>query len=392
MLPLLDKLGGPETDTHYPKGWSMAGNAPLKRWKQDTHAGGNTDPLIISWPGHVAGNGTYRRQYHHINDIFPTILELTNIPMPTSVNGVEQMPLSGISMVYTLQDADAPTQKHVQEYEMLGSRAIWEDGWAAVVWHEKDKSFDEDKWELYHTDVDFSQAHDLAAEMPDKLKELQAAFDEEAKKVGLYPLDDRRYERVADPTRPVAAIDKAEYIYYQGTSVVHPLAAPQLLGRPHEVTAYVTIPEKGAEGVLAASGGEFGGWCLFIKDGHLHYVHNYLKLKETDVASDAQLSPGQHEVGFSFLPTQSHLKPDYFLGNVKLLIDGKQVGQMDGLKTAGQYSAVTGYGLQIGRNLFTSVSKEYEPPFAFTGELKKVTIKVKKGPGSEETAIPGDDG
>jgi arylsulfatase A-like enzyme len=392
MLSLIDKLGGPESDAHYPRGWSMAGNSPLKRWKQDTHAGGNTDPLIISWPGHVPEGGTFRRQYHHVNDIVPTILDITGIPMPTSVNGVMQMPLSGINMDYTFKDPGAPTKKHEQEYEMLGSRAIWRDGWTAVVWHKQGTPYEEDKWELYHTDVDFSQAHDLADKMPAKLKELQAAFEEQAKANGLYPLDDRRYERVADPTRPVAAISKPQYTYYPGTSVVHPLAAPQLLGRAHTVTAKVTIPEAGAEGVLAMAGGEFGGWSFFLKDGHLHYVHNYLKLKEFDVVSNTAIAPGDHELSFTFEPTSASKKPDYFIGNIKLFADGKQVGAMDDVKMAGQYSSVTGYGLQIGHNLFTAVSHDYETPFNFTGKLKKVTIEVKKGTGWDKTPVEGSDG
>lgn len=378
MLKLVDKLGTPESDPHYPMGWSNAGNAPLKRWKQDTHAGGNTDPLILSWPGHIPEGGNFRRQYHHVGDIIPTILELTNVPMPTSVNGVEQMPLDGVSMAYSLTAPDAPTRKQVQFYEMLGSRAIWRNGWTAVAWHKKGDSYDADKWELYDTDKDFSETHDLAASMPDKLKELQALWQEEAKKHGALPLDDRRYERVADPTRPAAAIAKALYTYYPETSVIHPLAAPQLLGKEHDITAFVTIPEKGAEGVLAMSGSEFGGWALFIKDNHLHYVHNYLKLKEYEVTSSTAISPGKHEMEVRYTPTATSKMPDFFTGNVELLLDGRAVGSLTDIKTAGQYSSTTGYGLQIGRNLYTPVSHEYESPYAFTGGLEKVTIKVGK--------------
>jgi hypothetical protein len=147
----------------------------------------------------------------------------------------------------------------VQNYEMLGSRAIWSKGWTAVTWHKKDTSWDEDKWELYNTDKDFTQANDLAAQQPEKLKELLALWETEAKKYNVFPLDDRRYERVADPTRPLAALAKSQYVFYPGTSILHPLAAPQLLGREHTITALVDLPEGGAEGVLACSGDEFGG-------------------------------------------------------------------------------------------------------------------------------------
>jgi arylsulfatase len=156
MLGLLDKLGGPDTDPHYPMGWAMAGNAPLKRWKQDTHHGGNTDPLIISWPRQIKGEGEFRAQYHHVVDIVPTLLEITGLPAPTSVNGIKQMPLHGVSMAYTFGNADAPTRRKMQYYEMLGSRAIWADGWTAVTWHKKDTSWEDDRWELPTTPTSIS--------------------------------------------------------------------------------------------------------------------------------------------------------------------------------------------------------------------------------------------
>ncbi len=194
----------------------------------------------------------------------------------------------------------------------------------------------------------------------------------------MLPLDDRRYERVADPTRPVAAIKKELYTYYPGTSILHPLAAPQLLGHEHLVTAAVEIPAGGAEGVLACSGGEFGGWSLFLKYGRLHYAHNYLKTKDFLVSSESAIPTGQHTLGFRFTPTKKNLKPDYFLGDVELLVDGQPVGELKEIQSAGQYSAVTGYGLLIGRNTGTPVSHEYEAPFTFTGELDKVTIQMQE--------------
>jgi arylsulfatase A-like enzyme len=376
MSKLLDKLGGPETDPHYPMGWSMAGNSPLKRWKQDTHAGGNTDPFIISWPARIKDAGTIRNQYHHLVDVVPTLLDVIGLPAPKSVNGVTQTPLPGVSMAYTLTDAKAETRKHVQYYEMLGSRAIWSNGWTAVTWHEKDTPWESDKWELYNTDQDFTQSNDLAAKEPEKLKELQALWLEEAKKYNVLPLDDRRYERVADPTRPIAALPRSQYVYYPGTSMVHPLAAPQILGVGHKITATVDIANAPVEGVLACSGGEFGGWSLYIKDRKLFYTHNYLKLQEYTVASAMPVPAGKHQLSVQFTPTGAFKKPDYFTGDIVLSIDGKPVGQLKDIKVAGQYSAVTGYGLQIGRNSATPVSHLYSAPFAFTGELEKVTIDM----------------
>jgi hypothetical protein len=198
-----------------------------------------------------------------------------------------------IRLAYTFDDAKAPTKKTSQYYEMLGSRAIWANGWTAATWHEKGKAWDDDKWELYNTDEDFSQAHDLAEQNPEKLKELQALWLEEAKKNSVLPLDGRRYERVADPSRPVAALPRSHYVFYPGTSMLHPLAAPQILGVDHKITANVELANSSGEGVLACSGGEFGGWSLYLKDGKLVYTHNYLKTHEYTVASAKPVPPWQ---------------------------------------------------------------------------------------------------
>lgn len=377
MAKNLDKIGSPETDSLYPMGWALAGNTPFKKWKQDTHLGGNTDPFIVSWPAKIRDKGAIRPQYHHLVDVVPTILELAGLPAPTSVNGVAQQPLPGVSMAYSFTDGAAKTKKKVQYYEMLGSRAIWADGWAAVAWHKKGEPFEDDKWELYHTDVDFAQNHDLAAKNPQKLKQLIALWQEEAKNNNVLPLDDRRYERAADPGRPVAALAQKNYTFYPGTSVLHPLAAPQLLGQEHTITAHVKIPAAGAEGVLASFGGEFGGWSLFLKDGRLHYVHNYLKIAEYAVASTGPVPAGKHELSVHFMPTGTNLKPDYFTGDVVLAVDGKKVGELKNIKSGGQYSSMTGYGLVIGRNIGTAVSHVYKTPFAFTGTLEKVNVQLK---------------
>jgi arylsulfatase len=378
MVKVLDKIGGPETDSLYPMGWSMAGNTPFKKWKQDTHLGGNTDPFIVSWPAKIKDKGAVRPQYHHLVDVVPTLLEAAGLPAPTSVNGARQLPLPGVSMVYSFVDGAAKTTKKAQYYEMLGSRAIWADGWSAVAWHKKDTSWEEDRWELYHTDADFSQTEDLASRNPEKLKELIALWQEEAVKNQVLPLDDRRYERAADLGRPIAALPRKEYSFYPGTSVLHPLAAPRLEGQAHTITAHVDMPASGAEGVLASFGGEFGGWSFFLKDGKLHYVHNYLKIQEYTVSSAKPVPAGNHKLGIRFTPTGKNLKPDYFSGDVALSVDGEIVGELKEIKSAASYCSMTGYGLVIGRNIGTPVSHEYKTPFAFTGTLRKVTVEVKE--------------
>jgi len=377
MLPMIDEAGGPATDPHYPMGWAMAGNTPLKRWKQDTHAGGNTDPMIISWPARITEGGAIRNQYHHLVDIVPTILEVSGLPAPRSVNGVQQMPLHGVSMAYSFTDGNAVTRKQVQYYEMLGSRALWAGGWKAVAWHQKDTPWEQDTWELYHTDVDFTETENLAEKNPEKLKELIDLWQTEAEKYNVLPLDDRRYERAADPTRPVAALSREQYTFFPGTSILHPLAAPQLLGKVHTVTAHVEIPAHGAEGVLVCSGGEFGGWTLFLKDGKFYYVHNYLKLKEYVLASPTVIPAGKHTLSIHFVPNEKHVKPDYSIADVTLAVDNETVGVLKGVQVAGQYSAMTGYGLLVGRNIGTPVSHHYKAPFPFTGKLEKVTVELK---------------
>lgn len=377
MSLLLDQIGGPRTDPLYPMGWSLAGNTPFKKWKQDTHLGGNTDALIVSWPARIRERGAIRNQYHHIIDIVPTLLEVSGLPEPMSVNGVKQMPVQGVSFAYTFEDAKAKTRKQVQYYEMLGSRALWADGWTAVAWHKKGTSWAEDRWELYHTDVDTTEYEDLAAKHPEKLRQLMAMWEVEASKYHVRPLDDRRYERAADPGRPVAALPRERYTFYSGTSNLHPLAGPALLGRPHTITAHAFIPDTGAEGVLACAGGEFGGWSLFLQEGRLHYVHNYLKMEEYLVSSARVVAPGMHRLSARFTPTSKSLKPDFFTGDVLLLVDDAPVGTLKGIKTGAMYSAMTGYGLLIGRNTGTAVSPRYEVPFSYTGRLEKVVVDVK---------------
>jgi len=377
MIGRLDEAGSPSTDPHYPMGWSMVGNTPFKRWKQDTHAGGNTDPLIVSWPARIHDQGGIRNQYHHVVDIVPTLLEVTGLPAPESVNGVEQMPLPGVSMTYTFDSATAPTRKRAQYYEMLGSRAIWADGWSAVAWHPAGKPFEEDVWELYHTDVDPTQVDDLAAREPAKLAALKELWFREAQANQVFPLDDRRYERAADPDRPVAARKSERYTYYPGTSILSIAAAPAVFSLEHTITAHVELPAGGAEGVLACAGTEFGGWTLYVADGKLHYAHNFLQVEHFEVSSPESLAPGRHTLGLHFTPTGTHRRPDHATGDLALLVDGRTVATCKGLKVASQYSALTGYGLQFGRNEGTPVSYAYSTPFTFTGRLDKVEIESK---------------
>ncbi len=380
MLTKYDKIGGPETDPHYPMGWAMAGNTPFKRWKQDTHNGGNTDPLIISWPAKIKDGGSLRGQYSHVVDVSQTLLEAAGLPEPTQVNGVQQKPMEGVSFAYALSDAKAPRRKKVQYYEMLGSRAIWADGWKAVTWHPmRTGDWSNDRWELYHTDVDFNETHDLAQQNPEKLRELLALWQAEANANNVLPLDDRRYERANDPSRPVAALPSKSQYLYPGTSILHPLAGPKINGRSYRLNAELEVGTKQPEGVLVSLGGEFGGWSLFLKNGQLHYVHNMLQMEHYRASAPVLLKPGKHQVSMVFTHTgrDQAKPPTYFSGDVALLVDGKQVAERKGIHTAiNGYSIMTGYGWQVGRNEGTAVSHEYQVPFRIGAELKHIEIEL----------------
>ncbi len=201
-------------------------------------------------------------------------------------------------------------------------------------------------------------------------------WQEEAAKYNVLPLDDRRYERAADPGRPVAAAARETYTFYPHTSNLHPLAGPQLLGKEHTIAAHVTVPKQGADGVLASFGGKFGGWSFFVKDGKLCYVHNYLKIAEYAVSAPQLVTPGKHTLTVHFTPTAKSLKPDYFTGDVVLFVDGKKVAELDDIRTGAMYSAMTGYGLVVGRNTGTPVTSLYDLPFAFTGTIDKIIIDL----------------
>lgn len=390
MLGEIDAVGGPTTDPHYPAGWGMAGNTPFKRWKRDAHRGGNTDPLLVRWPARIRDGGSIRTQYHHVTDLYPTILEAAGIAAPRVVHGIEQMPLEGQSLAYTF-DADEPRRKKVQYYEMLGSRAIWADGWTAVTWHKPGTDWKDDHWELYHQDKDFAQAHDVAAEHPGKVKELIELWHVEAKKHNVFPLDDRFRERNTDP-RQRRRETKTRYVYYPGTEPVPPQAGPRLERRPHRITAHLLIPPGGAEGVVMASGSSFGGWSLFLKDGRAHYVHNCMRMSMHHLASSCPVPEGEVTLAFEFTPTGSmsgraldltrtHAAVAFVAGEPakgegRLWINGEEAGFLDTILTApvayGSYG-----GLQFGENWSSAVAYEhYHGAFAFNGVMHKVVVEV----------------
>ncbi len=289
---------------NYPWGWTMAGNTPLRRWKRETHEGGVADPCIVHWPRGIAVRGERRRQFVHAIDVLPTILDAIGITPPAQIGGVEQQPIEGASFVATLTDASAPT-RDTQYFEMLGSRAIYHDGWKAVTWKplgkmyslddDPDLPFDDDVWELFHVAEDFSESHDLAAEQPEKLRELQDLWWREAERYQVLPLDNRPQVAIFDPApRPWPA--RSRYEYRPGGTVPEAVAV-DVKRRSHTITAEVELPagvaDGEADGVLLAMGATFGGFSLYVQDGRLQYVHNLVARSEEHIGADEVLTPAR---------------------------------------------------------------------------------------------------
>jgi len=384
-MKYLDTLGGPETYNHYPTGWASAFSAPFKMFKRySNYAGGTADPLVISWPKGIKARGELRQQYHHSVDIVPTILEITGNKMPAVNHGVEQFPLSGVSMAYTFNaKPDAPTQKHIQYYTMLGTRAIWKDGWKAVAVHAPltgKGHFDKDKWELYHVDEDRSESRDLAAENPDKLKELQDAWFAEAKKNNVLPLDDRSAAEILTIERPTEEAARDTYVYYPDTAPVPEGVAVNVRGRSYKILANVEITDPNASGVIFAHGSRFGGHALFIKDRKLHYVYNFLGIKPEQVfVSPTELKPGKYTLGMEFERTGAGERGES-LGKTKLYVDDKVVATGD-MKTQPAKFTLSGDGLCVGYDSGDAVSDLYKTPGKFTGgEIQAVGVTVSGKP------------
>ena len=259
---------------HYHAGWAMAGNTPFKYFKQAVHRGGIQDPLIVHWPARIKARGEIRKQYHHISDIAPTILEATKLTLPERIDGVKQRPMDGVSMMYSFDDAAAPNAKKVQYYEMFGNRAIWADGWKAVTLHANRMpwninarlDFAKDKWELYHVAVDPAETVDLAAKDPQKLQEMIALFEQQAEKYNVYPLHDDMISRISKQQDRLFA-GKKEFVYYApGATRIAEKASPPIKGRSHTISTVVEYTGK-EQGVIVACGGFTGGYALYLKNG-----------------------------------------------------------------------------------------------------------------------------
>jgi arylsulfatase len=382
-LAMIDELGSPSTFNHYPFGWTWAGNTPFQRWKREVHEGGVADPCIIHWPAGIAARGEIRPQYIHAVDVVPTVLEALAIDPPHEVRGVQQSRIEGTSFFFTFADAVAESRHDTQYYEMLGNRAIYHKGWKAVTYHgttgmiydgvtDPDKPFDEDRWELYHVAEDFSESQDLAGEYPDKLRQLQEMWWREAGAHNVLPLDARGLGRGL--SRPRLTARRSQYVYYPGGAGIEMSAAVNIKNRAHTIVAEVDVPAEGADGVLAAQGGRFGGYSFYVKDGTLRYAYNFLAKRTFHIAAAEKIAPGPHKLKFDFEKIGG--QPFGPGGTGRLYVDDTLVAEGEIPRTVPFLFSLGEY-LQIGLNESSAVSDEYQPPFAYGGTLHRVIFEVE---------------
>ncbi len=329
-LAKIDELGGPKTYNHYCNGWAMAFNTPFKMWKRYEFNGGTSDPCIISWP-QANDHGGIREQYCHAIDLVPTVLDLLGVEAPESIKGHTQSAFDGLSLRATLDDGNAPAARHTQFYAMLGSRGLWHEGWKAVTTHPTIAgwgNFNDDEWELYHTDIDRSETHNLAAEQPDKLRELVNVWFAEAGANGAFPLDDRSALEIMQTPRPQLTAPRDRYVYYPGTAAVPEWQSVNVKGRSFVIGALVDIPEAGAEGVLLAQGSRFGGHGLYVKNNRLHYVNSFVGKVEQKVVGDTDIPTGENLILSASFEKES-IEPDHAAGTLSLYHGDDKVGEAE---------------------------------------------------------------
>ncbi len=362
----LDLIGGPDSHTNYPWGWAMVGNTPLKRYKQNTHAGGVRDPFIVHWPERIKERGGIRHQFHHVTDIAPTVLELLGLQFPKEVDGVEQMPVHGSSMAYALADgaANEPTRKQQQYFEMFGHRAIWHGGWKAVCYHEFGADFDSETWELYHADEDASEAHDLAAQHPDKLHQLILLWWAEAGKNGVLPLDDRRGGALFKSAQFRGnQARRNKFVLYPPLSRYSSDVAPPTGNRSFVLSADFTLGPR-REGCIVARGSANGGYALFVQEGRLVFDYNHFH-EHSQVRSSVALPQGACVAGVRMDRIGKS-------GTATLFIDGRDCGLVE---IPGMAAMVSSTGMDVGRSA-APVCHDYTPPFVFDGELRSVSFEI----------------
>jgi arylsulfatase len=385
LVERVDQLGGVEAYNHYAVGWAHAMDTPYQWTKQvASHWGGTRNGTIVHWPQGIKARGEIRSQFHHVIDIAPTILEVAGIPAPTFVNGIQQRPLEGVSMAYSFDDAKAADRHETQYFEMAGNRGIYHKGWTAVTKHRTPwmtgavplPAFDDDVWELYDTNTDWSQARDLARENPKKLRELQRLWLIEAVKYNVLPLDDRFAERANPDLAGRPQLTKGtRQILFSGMGRLTENSVVNIKNKSHTVTAEVLVPKAGAQGVIVAQGGLTGGWSLYAKEGKPKYCYNFYGVERYTVEGSAELSPGTHQVRMEFQYDGGGLAKG---GTATLYVDGKKAGEGRVERTEPLVFSAD-ETCDVGNNFGSPVTPDY--PAAgpkFNGEVTWVEIDIGK--------------
>ena len=365
----LDDIGGPSSHANYPWGWAQAGNTPFKWYKQNTHEGGVHVPLIVHWPGRIGDPGSIRRQYHYVTDIAPTVYEIIGCPVPETLNGYEQMPITGTSMAYCLGDGTAPDAKVVQHFEQMGHRALYLDGWKAVTRHQPGVAFDDDVWELYHVAVDPSECDDRAAAEPERMAAMIERWWFEAERHGVLPLDDRTVQLFGARFRDRSPHTEARRYRYRPPMTRIPVqVAAQLAGRSWDLDAVIDRP-AGAGGVLYATGNENSGLVLFIDGDHLVFDYNCFG-DHHEISSTVPVPTGASRVGVRF--RRSAARGDT-TGVATLVVDEQPVGEMT---VPFVMRMITSAGASVGHDHGSPVSTRYTGGFPFEGRLEVVEIQL----------------
>jgi arylsulfatase A-like enzyme len=383
QMKFYDAWGSAATYPHMAVAWSWAFDTPFKWTKQiASHFGGTRQGLAISWPGHIDDPGGIRTQFHHIIDIVPTILEATGIQAPEYVDGIKQKPIEGVSMMYTFKkaNANAPTTHHTQYFEMVSNRGIFQDGWYANttpphgpwILNAPLPAPTDYKWELYNLTEDYSQFNDLAAKMPDKLKEMQKLFDQEAAKYQVLPLDNRTFARAVEP-RPSTTAGKTVFTYTGVNPGIATANGPSIIGKSYTITAEVTVPAGGGNGMIATVGGRWGGWGLYILNGKPVFDYNMLILAQYRWEGQQPLSAGKHTIVYDY----TYDGPGIAKGGTGVLkVDG-QVVDTHKQPNSIAFLQVCDETFDVGIDLRTSVNeKDYQVPFPFNGTINKLTFNL----------------
>lgn len=362
-LPKLDLIGSEHSFSHYPMGWAQVSNTPLKWYKKDTHGGGVRAPFIMHWPDGIKSRGEIRTQFHHVIDVVPTVLDCVGLEAPAVYKGEEQLAIHGKSMRYSFDDATAPTNRVTQYFELLGDRALWHEGWKAVVRHKKGDDYGvDDRWELYRLSDDFTETNDLSTSNPEKLKQLQDIWWQQANTYGVLPLDDRESERARDF---LATTARTRYEFQPGMARIDRFMVPEISDRSYSIVVKLQALEDSTEGVIFSWGSRFAGFALYAKDGQL--VYEYVYTESVSYRIQTPIARGDATVEIQFERTGTNA------GRIALIVDGQVRETLDLPKTWWTYSTTAGLTCGLAG---VPLSEAYCPPFHFTGTIQSMIVEL----------------